>query len=503
MHAKFENFPLGPLLAPDMSREESESLLSADERVDTAETSSLLHRRRVSTRRTPLPKVQLGVVYAIKLVVPIAGTQLMPYINVLVGDLASADGAEVGYYTGLVGTANSAAHILTIYLWGRLSDTYGRKPVIIIGTAWTALFTLLFGVSRSFTTVLLTRFLVGTFSGTTGAIHSVVGELTDETNEATAFPLYDIVSAVGFAVGPLIGGTFSNPAEEFPRWFDTPFWRAYPYFLPCLVTASIALVALLLAVFVLEETLPAKRRSHKLPSSHSIDEEAHGHPPPSSAKPLGVRTLLSLPVIRMVCLSSGALAFVAGFFNTVFVLQAYTPVSQGGLALKPSEIGQALAVMGTVSIFLKLGMPALLRRLGVLTMFRICMRSWPITFAAMILLSVIARQVDAAGGAGRAGEWVAISFVLFLSRIGCMAFSIIMILTKDHTPGSSSLGTSNGMAEFAQSFAGLFSHAIISSLFAFSASKHVLGGYFWVLASVLISLLSNYPVEGMKKFRDD
>lgn len=50
-------------------------------------------------------------------------------------------------------------------------------------------------------------------------------------------------------------------------------------------------------------------------------------------KPLGVWTLLSMPVIRVVCGSSGALAYVAGSFNTVFVLQAYTPVEDGGLAL--------------------------------------------------------------------------------------------------------------------------------------------------------------------------
>lgn len=42
---------------------------------------------------------------------------------------------------------------------------------------------------------------VGLFSGTTGAIHSLVGELTDETNQSIVFPLYDICSAVGFVIG--------------------------------------------------------------------------------------------------------------------------------------------------------------------------------------------------------------------------------------------------------------------------------------------------------------
>ncbi len=47
----------------------------------------------------------------------------------------------------------------------------------------------------------LTLCTAGFFHGITGAIHSVVGELCDETNESIAFPLYDIISALGFAIG--------------------------------------------------------------------------------------------------------------------------------------------------------------------------------------------------------------------------------------------------------------------------------------------------------------
>ncbi|KAI0916406.1 hypothetical protein AcV5_006893 [Taiwanofungus camphoratus] len=489
-------------LTSTMSVDDSEQAIVTED----IETDPLLHGR-TRMRPNPLPKVQLGAVYAIKVVIPIASTQILPYLNVLVAELASSEGAETGYYSGLVGSASSIAHLLTIYLWGRLSDKYGRKPIIIIGTAWTTLFTLLFGLSRSFVTVLLTRFLTGIFSGTTGAIHSIVGELTDETNESTAFPLYDIVSAVGFVIGPLIGGTFANPATEFPRWFDTPFWRTYPYFLPCLVTALIATIALILAVFVLEETLPSKRQAIKLSDDAASDRDAptaaqedHEIQLPRS-KTLGVKALISIPVIRAVCSLSAALGFVASCFNTVLVLQAYTPIESGGLALSPSQIGRALSVMGFVSIFLKLALPALLRRFGVLTMFRFCMQSWPVTFASMSLLSILAKAAVAAEG--KAVEWTAVGFVLFLSRIGCMAFSIIMILTKDHTPGSSSLGTSNGLAEFAQSLAGSFGPAFVSSLFAFSASKNILGGHLWVVVMVLITLLGGSVAESMKKYRDD
>ena len=50
---------------------------------------------------TPLPKGQLGTVYAIKLTLPIALTQVLPYFNVLVEKLAASEGADTGYYSGV------------------------------------------------------------------------------------------------------------------------------------------------------------------------------------------------------------------------------------------------------------------------------------------------------------------------------------------------------------------------------------------------------------------
>ena len=72
------------------SNSDSEPLLSQE------------HRRHAPPQPNPLPKLQLAVVFFIKLVIPIAGTQTLPYINVLVADLAKASGAQTGYYSGLV-----------------------------------------------------------------------------------------------------------------------------------------------------------------------------------------------------------------------------------------------------------------------------------------------------------------------------------------------------------------------------------------------------------------
>ena len=49
-------------------------------------------------------------------------------------------------------------------------------------------------------------------------------------------------------------------------------------------------------------------------------------------QPLSVRELLSIPVLRAVFMASGALGFAGACFNDTFVLMAYTPLHQGGLA---------------------------------------------------------------------------------------------------------------------------------------------------------------------------
>lgn len=57
-------------------------------------------------------------------------------------------------------------------------------------------------------------------------MHSVLGELTDASTQALAFPIYGLVWPIGAIIGPLLGGTFSHPADNFPRLFDAALFRS-------------------------------------------------------------------------------------------------------------------------------------------------------------------------------------------------------------------------------------------------------------------------------------
>jgi hypothetical protein len=52
---------------------------------------------------------------------------------------------------------------------------------------------------------------------------------------------------------PLIGGTFSSPANTFPNLFNHAFFRAYPYFLPGCIASVICLTGVIFGYVFLEE----------------------------------------------------------------------------------------------------------------------------------------------------------------------------------------------------------------------------------------------------------
>ena len=80
--------------------------------------------------------------------------------------------------------------------------------------------------------------------------------------------------------------------------------------------------------------------------------------------------------------------------------------------------------MGLVSIGLKASLPNFLHRFDALTVFRFTLLTWPLTFASMPLMNIIVRQTGPdRSPRAEALLWIMISLVLFLSRLGCLAFS--------------------------------------------------------------------------------
>ena len=90
---------------------------------------------------------------------------IFPYIGEMVKSFHIVPENEAAIYAGFITSAFTLAEFSTGFLWGRLSDRIGRKPVLLCGMAGTALSVLMFGLAPNYYVALVARALGGLLNG--------------------------------------------------------------------------------------------------------------------------------------------------------------------------------------------------------------------------------------------------------------------------------------------------------------------------------------------------
>ncbi|WP_404712322.1 MFS transporter [Sphingomonas sp. MMS24-J13] len=127
--------------------------------------------------------------------------------------------------------------------WGRNSDRYGRRKILIGTTACTALSYLAFAFVPNLALALVIRVLTGFFSGTVGVCQSYIADVTRPEERARSIGLLGAALNLGFAIGPAIGGLLAAPDQGLAG-----------FRLPILMSAAVAGLAALWSLFVLHES---------------------------------------------------------------------------------------------------------------------------------------------------------------------------------------------------------------------------------------------------------
>lgn len=131
-------------------------------------------------------------------------------------------------------------------VWGALSDRIGRVPVLSIGMVGYALSTFLFGISTQLWMLYASRALSGLLSSATiTTAMAYVSDSTTEDERGGAMGKLGAAMALGVILGPGFGG-----------WLGTESLS-----LPFFIASGLALLALVLIVFTLPESLPEDQRS--------------------------------------------------------------------------------------------------------------------------------------------------------------------------------------------------------------------------------------------------
>jgi DHA1 family tetracycline resistance protein-like MFS transporter len=127
---------------------------------------------------------------------------------------------------------------------GRLSDKYGRRPVLLISLFGTGVDYVFMALAPSLGLLFIGRLVSGICGASYTVATAYLADISDDSNRAKNFGLIGAGFGLGFILGPAIGGIVASHGQ------------AYPF----LVSAGLNLLNFIFGLFVLPESLPASLR---------------------------------------------------------------------------------------------------------------------------------------------------------------------------------------------------------------------------------------------------
>jgi MFS transporter, DHA1 family, tetracycline resistance protein len=242
-------------------------------------------------------------------------------------------GARPGVIGALVATY-SAFQLAFAPLWGRLSDRFGRKPILILALLGTAAGSLLTGLASSVALLFAGRAIDGLSGASVAVAQAAVADLAEPAERPRLLGLIGAAFGLGFVAGPALGAL---AALGGPR-------------VPFLVAAALAACNAVVALVRLPETNRGRgARAEALPDSN---EEGHtaADPRPAWRRPAMARLLL-VAFASLVAFSA---------FEATFSL-----FGERRLGLRIASTGAVFAGIGLAVVLANAGLVApAARRLG-------------------------------------------------------------------------------------------------------------------------------------------
>jgi multidrug resistance protein len=120
---------------------------------------------------------------------------------------------------GLLVSVFFIAQLAASPLWGRLSDRYGRRPMILGGLLLSAAAFSLFGLANTVALLFLSRLVQGAASGTVGVVQAYVGDSIAPEERAKALGWVTACTSAGVVIGPVIGSAAAHFGRSAPGYF--------------------------------------------------------------------------------------------------------------------------------------------------------------------------------------------------------------------------------------------------------------------------------------------
>ncbi|MFN6396209.1 MAG: MFS transporter [Aphanizomenon sp.] len=351
------------------------------------------------------------------------------------------------FQTSLLFSIYSIAQFFATPVIGKLSDRFGRKPLLIISLAGTVIANTIAGTATTATLLFLARFLDGITGGNASVAQAVISDVTDQKNRAQAFGIYGAAMGLGFILGPAI----SLLAQQIS--LGTAF----------LVSAAVAMIAVLMTIFLLPETLKTKS-----PKATNIFD-------------LGLENLikgLAMPGIGILLLIN----FCTGLTFTMFTY-AFQPYFIKVLDQNSRSLTLLFLIFGTLGVIMQTwGVSVLSRKFNVVKILflGLCIRS--LSFLLMPIWPSINYFII-----------VSILFALFNALVQPMISTLISLNAQPQDQGTA-LGLNASYLSISNGIGPVIAGMIVQQ------SKPITYSYPLYLAGVLTFLVLVLAVATRKKY---
>src|SRR5204862_613324 len=152
-----------------------------------------------------------------------------------------ASPVAIGWLTGIY----SGMQIIFTPILGKLSDRFGRRPVLFISIVGTAIGFALMGMAHSLTLLFAARILAGITGGNISIPQAYIADVTAPEKRSRAMGLIGAAFGLGFTFGPLIGGVMSRISYSAPFFFS----------------AGLAVINAALVYLILPDSLSSRHRA--------------------------------------------------------------------------------------------------------------------------------------------------------------------------------------------------------------------------------------------------
>ena len=201
-------------------------------------------------------KKALPILFLVMFMVMAGFGIIIPVLPFLVEDMGATP-TELG----LLMSVYSLMQFIFAPLWGRISDRFGRKPVMLLGIAGLSISFFMTASADALWVLFAARIIGGILSSANmPTAMAYVADITTDEDRSKGMGIIGAATGLGFVFGPAIGGIFSGIS------LTTPFY----------IAGSISIITMFLVAFLLKESLPEEQRGNHSPAGRSFKNALRG-----------------------------------------------------------------------------------------------------------------------------------------------------------------------------------------------------------------------------------